>query len=260
MRNTMRKSNYPRLVTKAIRKTKRFLNSTPHSDFNPYIVDMNLSYISGRFFIATPQASVWYDPINPHAKLEYEWVLENVPLQGKKIVDGGAHHGQYSVVFALGANRDCELISVDPSLSNLAITEINLKLNGCEAELKRFAITENEGSVNFSNNSNGMVINSGGVRVTSERLTKIGKDADVVKLDIEGSEFGVVPDSIDEMSNVQTWIVEVHPYSGNSPNSLIDCFRSTGYDLLWVNRQSNTIEKYKDSANWDIHSTIFAVK
>jgi hypothetical protein len=75
-------------------------------EFEPYVMDLDVEGIRGRFFIGTPQAEEWYDPIKPYAKLEYEWVIKNVLLRGQKIVDVGAHHGHYALVFnRIGAPR-----------------------------------------------------------------------------------------------------------------------------------------------------------
>ena len=59
------------------------LRSAVESGFEPYVGSLDIEGISGRFFYATPQAKEWYDPIKPYAKLEYEWVIDNVSLEGQ---------------------------------------------------------------------------------------------------------------------------------------------------------------------------------
>jgi len=46
--------------------------------FVPYITTVDLNTARFRFH-ATPEAREWYDPLKPYARLEYGWVLENVP-------------------------------------------------------------------------------------------------------------------------------------------------------------------------------------
>ena len=85
-------------------------------------------------------------------------------------------------------------------------------------------------------------------------------DATVAKLDIEGTEFDVFPEQMDEMPLVHSWIVEIHPSSGKDPEAIIQAFRKRDFDILWVNREKNIVEPYVDGSSWTSHTTIFAVK
>jgi len=232
---------------------------TAYQEFAPYIKTLPISGCPCKFFYGTPQAKAWYDPLKPYAKAEYDWVVENIDLKNQKIIDGGAHHGQYSVVFAVGSGHTSEVISVDPVSSNCALIEVNMALNGAKAKIEQCAISDSDGFVLFSFGSNGRIVSKGGQRKPSKRLPTIMKDATIVKLDVEGAEFIILPDQIDEMPGVHTWIVEIHPYSGRNPCVLIDLFRRKGFRLLWVNRERTLVEPYPDSASWESHTTVFAV-
>ena len=111
---------------------------------------MDIQGIQSRFFFATSQASEWYDPLKPYAKLEYEWVIQNIPLKNQAIIDAGAHHGQYSVVFALGAEHASQLISVDPHPMNCLLTEINLLLNQAKPQIEQSAVAGKSGTVHIN--------------------------------------------------------------------------------------------------------------
>lgn len=241
-------------------RMQHYIDAVRNTDFEPYIKDLHIHGINGRFFFATHQAKEWYDPIKPYAKLEYEWVIQNVPLNKMKIIDGGAHHGQYSVLFALAANPPSKLVSVDPYPMNCVLTEINLAINHCVVDVQQCAISDSPGEVHFAQQSNGRILAEGGMIVEARTLDNILPDADVVKLDIEGAEYTIIPTSIDKMSSVHTWIVEVHPIGNPHPDQIIKGFLDRDFKVLFVNRNKNTIEPYCLGSDWPIHSTIFALR
>jgi FkbM family methyltransferase len=235
--------------------------------FVPYTTTIELSNSQFHFFHATPEAQEWYDPLKPYARVEYDWVIENVAFSGRNFFDAGAHHGQYSVVVGT-AYRDCRIVSVDALEENIDITEVNLRLNRLEPELVKCVLSNQDGDVRFSNpndlvGSNGRIVETGGLIMPTKRLIEILPDAHVIKLDIEGEEFDIIPNQIDEMIQADTWIVEVHPFSyqakGKHPDILIEEFTRRGYEILWVNRKKNRVEPYSSGTQWDIHSTIFAI-
>lgn len=239
---------------------KYYIDAIRNKDFEPYMKDLDIKGINGRFFFATPQAKEWYDPIKPYAKLEYEWVIQNVPLNKMKIIDGGAHHGQYSVFFALAANPPSKLVPIDPYPMNCALTEINLSINRCEADIQQCAISESQGEVHFDHQSNGRILTEGGMLVNARTLDSILPDADVVKLDVEGAEYRIIPAAVDKMSCVHTWIVEVHPLGNPHPDEIIRCFLDRGFKIYYLNRARNMVEPYCLNTEWRIHSTIFALR
>lgn len=229
-------------------------------DFQPYKKKLDIRGIDAWFFYGTEQAREWYDPLKPYALLEYEWVLQNIPLEGQKIADCGAHHGQYSVVFGAGAKNNCELLAVDPMPMNCTLTEVNLLLNGIEGRIEQCAITTTEGDIRFSNQSNGFISESGGMVVKGRKLSNLLPGATVVKLDIEGHEFAMLPQALEEMKNVHSWIIEVHPGEGRDPNELVGWLVKKGFRIDWVNREKNIVEPYQPGTKWNIHSTIFATR
>ena len=109
----------------------------------------------------------------------------------------------------------------------------------------------------FSGESNGHVNKTGaagvGEWVQAFPLEDIDEFAQVVKLDIEGIEYLVVPEN--KMRKVHTWIVETH--LPGPAEELAQYFVSEGYEVDWVNRETMRVEKY-EGAEWTDHSTIFA--
>ncbi len=242
-------------------KIKSFLRINSSSEeFGPYIKNLSIKGCPCRFFYGTPLAKEWYDPLKPYAEAEYDWVVENIDLKNQKIIDGGAHHGQYSVIFAVGSGHTSEVVSVDPVSSNCALIEVNMALNGAKAKIEQCAISDSDGTVLFSFGSNGRIVSKGGQVKPSKRLPTIMEDATIVKLDIEGAEFIVLPDQIDEMPTVHTWIIEIHPATSRQPVFLVDLFRRRDFELFWVNREGALVEPYPGSACWESHATIVAVR
>jgi FkbM family methyltransferase len=247
-----------RSLSRSLRQRLRSWAGGEPEPYLPYLRPEQVGPIGFRFFFATPEARDWYDPLKPYARLEYEWVLENIPLPGQKILDGGAHHGQYSIVFGLGADRDAEIVAVDPVDSNCDIAEVNFGLNALEIRIERCAISNTGEPVRFSGTSNGRIVDSGGILRPSKRLVDLLPDATIIKLDIEGAEFDILPHQLVELPSVHTWIVEIHPYFGRDPDLLTRLFLDRGFTLDWVDREKNQVVPYAPGIRWSSHSTVFA--
>ena len=244
--------NFFQKVRNKIRRT--------YFDFQPYKTKQYVKGLEIQFLHATQQGAEWYDPIKPYARLEYEWVLENIQLVGQHIADCGAHHGHYSIILGKGQKNRGRLLAIDPMQMNCAITEVNLLLNGIQARIEECAVTTVNGSVHFSNQSNGFISHSGKMMVQGKKLSTLMPEANVVKLDIEGHEFDVAPQALNEMKHVHSWIVEVHPTTKHRPDDIIRLFLERGYLVNWVNRKKNVVEPYKLGTVWQSHSTIFATR
>lgn len=180
-----------------------------------------------RFYIGNAQGDAWYNPPKDYALLEYRWVLDNIPIAGKRIIDAGAHHGHYAVVFK-GASK---LLCVEPVAENIAILEKNMALNGVDYEIAKVMIGKNN-------------------------LPGLMPDAQVVKMDIEGDEFKALPGAIVQMPEVADWIVEIHPTRGN-PNKITDAFIECGFEVLKVDINLMKVIAYKHET-WNRHGTIIA--
>ncbi len=189
-------------------------------------------------------------------KVEYEWVLDNVKLEDQNVADGGAHNGHYSLILAQG--YPAQLPAVEPQLSNCCIWRANMSMfANCPYNIIRAPIWDKNERVWFSGQSNGYVNKTGhtgtGEWVRAFPLQEIDEFAQVVKLDIEGIEYRVLPSNL---RKVHTWIVEVH-HPGPA-DELAQHFASKGYEVDWVNRDLMAVEPYKLGHEWTDHGTIFA--
>ncbi|MGH6945569.1 MAG: FkbM family methyltransferase [Geminicoccaceae bacterium] len=226
----------------------------------PYIKPLPIEGCPIRFFYGTPQAKDWYDPLKLHTKLEFEWIARHIAGRKQKIIDAGAYHGLYTLVLAKSSDRASRVVAVDAVPSNCALIEVNLALNGLRAEVEECAINDTDGHVNFSHASCGRIISRGGTVRPARRLSSIMHDATIVKLDIEGAEFLVLPSEIDELSAAHTWIVEIHSIRDRDPQTILDAFRNRGFDLWWVNRDDGRVEPYPAGTPWTSRTSLIAVR
>jgi hypothetical protein len=100
-------------------------------------------------------------------------------------------------------------------------------------------------------------VQSGGITVKAKRLASIMAEATVLKIDIEGQEFRVIPEQLDDMSEARAWIVEIHPGVGGDPADVTRAFRDRGYDLWWNAPTSGEFEPYADEP-WTARTTLIA--
>jgi FkbM family methyltransferase len=228
------------------------------TSFEPHIVPLSVG--EGKsFLIGTPMAQTWYDPLREWDRVELEWILANVDLgKGRKVIDGGCHHGYYSV--AMGG--ECELYAVDMHKNNLDMVRANCALNGIKVNLGHAAIADRNGVAYCSDAELGMLNQIGTDTVRVVTLKDICKDADVVKLDIEGAEFIVFPNALKDMPTVDTWIVEVHPWGWVASNErdIFTPFLRQNFELFWIDRAAEKprVERMNGMELMKMQSTIIA--
>lgn len=226
-------------------------------DFRPFIQELEIAGDRQRFFVATAQSADWYHPFKEKNRRELEWLVANLDLAGQRIIDAGAFHGLYTTTFARAACAEGMVVAVDPVASNCAVIEANLAINGLSVRIENCAISNQDGEVAFSLDSCGHIVESGGVKVTAKRLASVLPDATVLKIDIEGAEFTVIPEQIDEMTEARTWIVEIHPGMGGDPAVVTGAFRDRGYDLWWAEPSSDRFQPYAGEP-WKARTTLIA--
>lgn len=208
-----------------------------------------------KFNVHTEEARQWYDPIKPYTKLEYEWVLDNVDLTGK-ILECGGHHGHYAAVLG---SKGGELLVVEPHTENCLIISDNLEMNGIDARVFMGAVSNYSGLGNFNGETNGQLIPFGKQLVEVKTMRDLMPDASVIKLDIEGGEYAILPEGIYTMPKMHTWIIELHPYWGN-PHDICAGFLKAGYLALKVNRERMEVTEYDMLDEWKGHATCIFLK
>ena len=175
------------------------------------------------------------------------------------MIDAGAYHGLYSTVLAKAAGERGEVVAVDPVPSNQAVIEVNLAINGLRGRIEDCVVSNTDGEVAFSGDSCGHIVDRGGIRRRSRRLRSILPDATIVKLDIEGAEFEVVPAQLDDLPDARVWIVEIHPRPDRNPDLVLDAFRTRPFDLWWGDPTTGEIKPYR-AQPWKIRATLIAIR
>lgn len=199
-----------------------------------------------KFFYGNQEAVDWYDPIKPYAALEYAWVREHVKLDGAVVLDGGAHHGHYSVIFK-GAR---EVLCVEPIPENCRHLAKNLSLN----KMKNVRIIQGALSQWRSTQLwEGMIVEC------YPPSDQAFADATVVKLDIEGAEYAVFPLALTALPHVHTWIIECHPHAGD-PDAIARLMWAHGLEVWKVDRASLQVIAYLAGSAWLTHDTLIGIK
>lgn len=228
--------------------------------FKPSVETLPIAGLDIRFLFATPQAVEWYEPIGAHLHAEFEWIANRIAGRTEAIIDAGAYHGLYALVMGKAAGTGSRVAVVDPVTSNCAIIEANLALNKLDGEIFEAAVTTQDGFVSFTEDSCGRIDASGRRRCAARRLPSIMADATVAKIDIEGAEAQVLPQQIDEMSGVHTWMVELHPDLGVDAGAIIGLFAERGFTLERLDRDAARVVPHTPGDRWDGRSTLMATR
>jgi len=232
--------------------------------FEPYFE--NLFYIKPglKMLIPNERARDWYSPVEAAWVEELKWTLDNVDLsKGRKVIDGGAHYGLYSICYA---SMGCDCLAVDLHKNNCAMIEVNSAINNINLSYANCAIAHYDGTVKYNGENLSTILSKGHVEVECRKISTLMPDANVVKLDIEGEEYNVLPEALETMKNVDTWIIEFHLWKfsdidtaellNRSLNLLVD----NGYELSWIDRSDKNpkVVPYPDNALWRTQSTVIA--
>jgi FkbM family methyltransferase len=211
------------------------------------------------FFVGTKQAADWYDPPKLHTIAEYQWVLENVEYENAQIIDAGAHHGHYSLLFACADRHPRRIHSVEPLPGNCAIIKVNAALNNVELNIIQKAISSHIGIFSFVPRGNGKLFPGAGIEVQTLELPSVNDEATIVKLDIEGMEFQLFPTQLDSMPKAQTWIIEIHPNYGE-PEILIKHFLERNFRSYYLDKNKNVVTRYQSNNKLTYSTSLFLFK
>jgi FkbM family methyltransferase len=165
----------------------------------------------------------------------YDYVTES---DNPVILDCGAHIGLATLFFKQRfPSSSIIAFEADPKIAEVCERNFRqLALSG--VVLKNQAIWTNEGVVTFdmSNDDAGAIRGMGespGVKVPSTSLRAILTDlseVDLVKMDIEGAEFEVIPHCGDLLTKSRAYIIEAHLFnSSNSLAKLLGVLESVGF-------------------------------
>jgi FkbM family methyltransferase len=187
--------------------------------------------------------------------LQARWYEELLPLDGEVVVDVGANVGELSRFFATTHGGRNRVLSVEPLTEN--IREIEAKIAAIPGAAERWtvaacAVSSREGKVRLklgrsedgdvATAHNSVVVESSAPRTTAERevpaktLAAICPDATVIKLDIEGHEYPVLDQALDELRSVKAWAIELH-MTDRRLSDTIHALRTRGFRVFGAGRK-----------------------
>jgi FkbM family methyltransferase len=168
-------------------------------------------------------------------------------------LDIGANLGYFTVVLSRLASEGV-IHAFEPDSDNFALLERNCALNGCvNVRAHHVALSDGVGSIalyrNIANRGDHRLARLGNSSSPTTIQTAIGDEmladvarADVIKCDVQGSEFKVFSGLrrlLDRSNPKPVMIVEFEPLGlatmGDSPTALLDLFDSFGYRYEFIN-------------------------
>jgi FkbM family methyltransferase len=178
------------------------------------------------------------------------WLLKRLP-PGATVLDLGAHIGSFAIL-AARLRSDITIHSYEPSSENLRLLRQNLVLNGVEHRVAthRVAVSDGDGLVQLrvSGPTDAFNIVAPPIeRLNGDRSTEdvpartlrsilrdVGTERlDLLKMDVEGSEYAVLESSPDAIAKCDFVLMEWHndPHGRRSDEWLIARFRQLQFDV-----------------------------
>lgn len=158
-------------------------------------------------------------------------VYKRPPFTPEKIIDAGANIGMFSVLANLYfPNTFIECY--EPDAGNFRQLEINLKLNGIHADAHQKGVWSKDITLYFheqTSQSGYIDENPPGIPIACI-LPKVSKSS-WIKLDIEGSEYEVLPAILNQATYPKTISMEVH-HMKERGDFLLNVLKSKGYKII----------------------------
>jgi hypothetical protein len=149
----------------------------------------------------------------------FKWHPPSVYDNARTVVDLGANRGAFSSLMTTKAKF---VLSVECYDKYVPLIKHNMLMNNFTSYAVETALVGAGGDVTDSNSK----------RLTVDELFQRHKieSVDLIKLDIEGSEFALF-DSADWLQRVKAISMEVHPLHGN-PNQILKCITQHGFSYV----------------------------
>ncbi len=144
-----------------------------------------------------------------------EILREHIILPGSRVIECGCHQGLTTLLAAAWAGPQGVIHAFDAVLFNALVARRNLELNGVtNAVVCCAAIGGERGLVNPYNDSNSIARRDSWVNPSATVMVRLDdvvtSAVDVLKLDIEGAELGVLETSKDLIATIPRLAIEVH--------------------------------------------------
>jgi len=174
------------------------------------------------------------------------WYAEHIPLQAQVVADVGANVGRFSQFFWDASGGTSRVVSIEPLAENVAALRERIRACGAGRwTVEPCAVSARAGSVGLAvartagGGWNSVVVARGGARrVRCQPLSKLVPEATVVKLDIEGHEYGVLDEALPRLARAHTWALELHEVPGRPLQRVLGSLQAEGYALVAASRDS----------------------
>ena len=184
---------------------------------------------------------------------QIDWYLDELPLLGEFVVDGGANEGALSEFFYSAGAGTNTVLSVEPVVENIAKINDRIRRAGHPDSwtLAPCALSSADGVLSLivhrteTGQYNAVAraeATSGAptTQITSKRLCTLAPHATVVKLDIEGHEYEVLEDSLDNCVSIKAWAIELHMVRSRKLSTTLQMFTTRGYKILAATHAPNS--------------------
>jgi len=188
-------------------------------------------------------------------------IFQKYNLEGEKIildlvsglqiqgigVDIGACFGKYTILMAKTAKK---VISLEPDKFNYKFVQKNVKLNNLKnVQPLNLALDVKEGKsrLRLSSSFAAHRLTPGGIGYDvkcislESLLNRIDEPfIDLIKMDIEGAEFRILPSANKEIfRRVKAWIIEIHSTRDKKKYEIDNLFKNNGYETTWLKDPKN---------------------
>jgi FkbM family methyltransferase len=199
-----------------------------------------VDYSTPRWHVLRSGERIFYTSIAEDIGATRDYIDYLAPQEGEVVLDVGAYCGLSVLAFSRAVGRSGKVIAFEPDPRNYEALKMNLTQAGSSnVVVENKAVSGTAGTLLFSSEGN---MGSAIVPVETERGTAIEVESTtlrdvverhkldqvgVIKLDIEGAEYGVIENSGDIIEKIGArWAVELHgdPLTGTPVN--VDRIRS----------------------------------
>ena len=173
------------------------------------------------------------------------WYAEHLPLRDQVIADVGANVGRFSQFFWDASGGSSRVVSIEPLPENVAAIRERIRAANTDRwTVEACAVSTRKGSVGLvvqrtpEGGWNSMVTAKSPMRtVPCKPLSQIVPDATVVKVDIEGHEYGVLEEALPRLPSVQAWALELHRVPERPLQRTLGALMAEGYRVYAASRQ-----------------------
>jgi FkbM family methyltransferase len=187
--------------------------------FKPYLVQKEIGEIKFSFILSDIWAENWY--LHAESRPEILWLQETIK-PGMRVLDCGAHHGFFAMLFAKLVGDHGEVYSIEALPSNARIIKKNIDLNGqTNITVINKAVSSEKGELWFATRKHGIYEGNGhisnvrsksDVRVDVTTIDELFPQTkfDALKIDIEGLELNVLRRAGRILDTIPILDIEIH--------------------------------------------------